>query len=299
MPRVSQQFVFDWSTNAGVRVCLAALKNSLISAGLVQTSDTGQIDVTSVAKPTTANTLIGYFIFRFADALQSSAPVFIRITVSTGTSISYAPNLTFRVGAGTDGAGNMTGAMSSIQSWTNSYTYSSGSPTLISYATHSNGFAGLCFAPGLISTTSYGAPTFTVQRICGNTGSPTAQGVVVTTSNPAIASPGTADVLLFLPTTSLTTSTTLSLGMIPGIGGITQVGLASQVFNHFVMTPKCLPLVGTAALRRGETALGQTFSIAMVGTVPKTYLSLGPYAGNNIYCVTSSVYGDLAMLWEA
>lgn len=297
MPRVSQPFVFDWATDAGVRVCLAALKNSLINAGLVQTSDTGQIDVTTVVKPA-VNTLIGYFVFRFADALQSTSPVFIRITVTTAGAAGYPPTFTFRVGQGTDGAGNLTGAMSSIQQWANPSAASTTSPTLISYATHSNGFAGLCFAPGIVTSTSVGAPTFTVQRICDNTGSPIAQGVVVTTASNSVTSSGTADVLLFLPTVSLTTSTTLSLGMLPGVGGSTQVGLSPQVFNHFAMTPKCLPLVGTAALRRGETTLGQTFSIAMVGTVPKTYLCLGPYAGHNLYCAANGVYGDLIMLWE-
>lgn len=105
-----------WSTN------LAAL-------GWVKTSDTGQINWTTVTKPTLANTVAGYEIWRMNDSLQATAPVFLKIEYGTGPSATYS-SLWFSIGFSTDGAGNLTSTNQSTrtqiyttQNTTTSYTW--------------------------------------------------------------------------------------------------------------------------------------------------------------------------------
>jgi hypothetical protein len=55
------------------------IHNSLIAFGWIRTSDTGQIDFSTVTRPTTTNTYQGYAVYRMADSLQATCPVYIRI----------------------------------------------------------------------------------------------------------------------------------------------------------------------------------------------------------------------------
>lgn len=80
-----------------------------VSGGLIKTADTGQIDWDTVLAPTVVSTKKGYIILRFDDALQASAPVFIRMDFGSYTSSASNPAIWITVGTGSDGAGNITG----------------------------------------------------------------------------------------------------------------------------------------------------------------------------------------------
>ena len=76
----------------------------------VQTSDTGQVNLTTVAKPAATNTAQGYEIWRMNDALQSTKPVFAKVEYgSGGAALNFSYWLT--VGTGSDGAGTITGIL--------------------------------------------------------------------------------------------------------------------------------------------------------------------------------------------
>jgi hypothetical protein len=78
------------------------------SMGLVQTADTGQINWGTVTKPAAINTVAGYEIWRFNDALQSTYPIFVKIEYGTGASAANA-GLWISASSGTNGAGTLTG----------------------------------------------------------------------------------------------------------------------------------------------------------------------------------------------
>lgn len=92
---------------AAFRAWGLAISTALQAVGLVKTSDTGQIDWTTVAAPSSSGNIQGYEIYRFSDALQATAPVFLRVTYGSGANGQY-PGVRFAVGAATDGAGNLT-----------------------------------------------------------------------------------------------------------------------------------------------------------------------------------------------
>lgn len=78
--------------------------------GWVQTADTGQANWTTILAPTTTWTSQGYEIWRMADALQATAPVFLKIEYGSAGTATY-PWIRLTVGTGSDGAGNLTGVV--------------------------------------------------------------------------------------------------------------------------------------------------------------------------------------------
>lgn len=86
-----------------------AIHDQLIAAGLTQTSDTGQINLATVARPATSS-YGGYEIFRFNDAKQATEPLFIKFEYGQASSANR-PMLKCHTGTGTDGAGTLTGEL--------------------------------------------------------------------------------------------------------------------------------------------------------------------------------------------
>lgn len=95
------------ASSAAFRVWGSALSAALATVGLVNTTDTGQINWTTVAVAS-ANSDAGYEIWRFNDALQSTTPVFIKFYYGTGTA-SITPRIRVEVGTGSNGSGTITG----------------------------------------------------------------------------------------------------------------------------------------------------------------------------------------------
>lgn len=92
---------------SGAFTFIKSFHDALITAGLTQTADTGQLDL-STAGPTrnaTANFSYGYTVYKLP-SVSGLNDVFIRINHTNNndaTPISYLPRIT--VGTGTDGAG--------------------------------------------------------------------------------------------------------------------------------------------------------------------------------------------------
>lgn len=99
----------DSNTAANFRAGGSAFAAQLAAMGLVQTADTGQIDWLTVGAPSFSDQLMGYEIWRFNDALQSTVPVYVRIEYRCGNSTTTKWVIWIKVGFGTDGAGNLTG----------------------------------------------------------------------------------------------------------------------------------------------------------------------------------------------
>jgi hypothetical protein len=96
-------------SDASFRLWINEIHNSLIAFGWLQTSDTGQINFSTVTRPTNINLYQGYAIYKMNDSLQSSCAVFMRLDFGTGGG-GDSPSLKIKIGIGsTDGAGTLTG----------------------------------------------------------------------------------------------------------------------------------------------------------------------------------------------
>jgi len=98
--------------DADFRATGLAVKNALIAMGWVQTGDTGQVDWSTVTRPGTVNTVAGYEIWRMADALQSTNPVFMKLEWGTGNVSIAQPTMWVQIATGSNGSGSLTGPTS-------------------------------------------------------------------------------------------------------------------------------------------------------------------------------------------
>jgi len=84
------------------------VSDALASLGLVKTADTGQINWASVARPTSTSQSMGYEIWRFNDALQSTSPIFFKLEYGGSPSSASAPAMWVTPGQGSNGSGTIT-----------------------------------------------------------------------------------------------------------------------------------------------------------------------------------------------
>lgn len=97
------------TADADFRAFCQGIHNALLGVGcLVQTADTGQINTSTVTRPGTS-TAAGYEIFRFNDALQATAPIFVKIEYGVGAAVDR-PALWITTGGSTNGAGTIAGS---------------------------------------------------------------------------------------------------------------------------------------------------------------------------------------------
>lgn len=99
------------SSDANFRTWGSYLSGRKAAVGLVQTADTGQVNWTTATAPIIANSYLNYEIWRFADSLQATAPVFIKVEYGSNTSTNN-PGVRVQFGSGSNGAGTLTGAVS-------------------------------------------------------------------------------------------------------------------------------------------------------------------------------------------
>jgi len=104
----------DNSTDANFRAWGSAISAKFASMGLVNTTDTGQINWTTVTHPTTTNAKTGYEIWRFNDTLQSTVPLYLKIEYGSGGAAN-APTLWISIGSGSNGSGTLTGQLGWVQ----------------------------------------------------------------------------------------------------------------------------------------------------------------------------------------
>ncbi len=124
----------DSTTDAAFRAWGGGISTAIAGLGLVKTSDTGQVNWTTVSKPNTTSVFTAYEVWRFDDALQATAPIYFKLDYGSNAGSATYPALRVTVGPGSDGAGTITG------------TYFPGvtaNTSAIGFANHSNPWNGV------------------------------------------------------------------------------------------------------------------------------------------------------------
>ena len=315
--------VVDHSSDAGFRTWGAEFHAQLVAIGLTLTSDTGQINWTTVTRPASLG-VGGYEIWRFNDTLQSTTPIFIKLEY--GTSYQAAmPGIWITVGQGSSGAGAITGVTSSR--FTTLHTAAAAGPTIVSTSTSyvsrfcynaTLGFFG--FAWKYASTT--GVPNCctafaSVFRSNDSTGAATSTTVNVLAYGIfgygySVANYGTMQSINY--TTGLLYPQTGTLqwwGNHPFALTSTVNGSNISVDPVFYVTPSPVISVCLGRALKTEVPQGTAISATLVGSTPHTYIQVGvPFSTYSFTDVTSyagqdlvgqglnATYTGLLMLWE-
>lgn len=127
------------TTDALFRSWVSGFITALTTVGIVQTSDTGQINTATVTRPTSNNQIKGYAMFRFADSLQATAPFFFKFEF--GCASVDEPKIWYTFGTATDGAGNLTGLQKTTQATVNAGSGNSTTPAPCYCSGDTNRFA--------------------------------------------------------------------------------------------------------------------------------------------------------------
>lgn len=110
MPTFNDSAAPNNATDAEFRAWAQVVHDCFDLSGWVQTGDTGQIDLTTVAAPLAGNTQKGYELWGMDDALQATSPVYVKVWYGSGTSTNR-PGIWFEFGEGTSGTGLLTGRL--------------------------------------------------------------------------------------------------------------------------------------------------------------------------------------------
>lgn len=290
MATVTTTLAPNLSTDAGFQAVVTAVHTRITGFGWVQTADTGQINPATVTRPGGTNVASGYLFYRMADALQATAPVYLKLEVGTGAGTQMF-GIWVQVGSGSDGAGALTGVISDR----------------IQYATSANGtttpfdcrFSGdtdrfaMCLWRD--DTTTLRTLVFGIERSKGATKANTGSGVIIqgghggsTSATGAFfkqqyldrtSGPGNVDnILVSACPTGATGGYGTTVGVYPTIP---LAGVAQE------------PGLNFGIYLTGDIAAGSTQAITVAGTA-HSYLILG----DNLPWASWTTSTRLAMRWE-
>lgn len=306
MTTATTNAVLDYSTDTGYRNLIIDFHNLISTAGLVQTSDTGQVNTTTVTR-TTGPTPNAYSIWRNPNSTMYFKFQFGNLGINGNTQ----PGMMMQVGEGSSGAGALTGAVSTAAYMTNgsSSTVVSTSTPYTSYCCVTNDFFGLIWKA---SARWVGSGSVSAWASCAAFKSVTLAQAVTTeafmllrntrdAASPSTLSGATMQSVDRSPAT--TYAITDSFCIIPGATASQPTdGLDSSgnniIYMHWGNGPGPIPSLFTCTVRSGVVADLATFSATLFGSTAHTYIMVGNQgAGWGDGFGTNPNY-KIAMLWE-
>jgi hypothetical protein len=245
------------------------------------TADTGQINLTTVTRPTVANTSQGYKIYSMNDTLQATKPVFVKIEFGSGSNAAY-PALWLTIGTGSDGAGNLTGVLfprTQIACVASSTTGSA------AYGSANTNRVAMGFFAGVTNC----ALAFSIERTKGANGDDDGTGLLAsysysTSTHRTQYIPFTGTIPVAETCYQALTSTNNPSALDNNVG----IGLVS----HFYGTAK-QPGINNVVVNSNDFADYATFSMTLYGG-SKTFQHLGP----NFTTVNSRTATRLCMIYQ-
>jgi hypothetical protein len=260
-----------------------AISTALATAGLVQTSDTGQINWTTVTNPGTTSTAYGYEVWRFNDSLQSTKPLFFKLEYGAGAAAA-TPALWVTTGTATDGAGTMTSASGTGTSTTSRRTIGDTTQTLTAVTGNvyigapDSSCIGVLAWPGYSST--WGGMAFFIERTRDSDGTPNGNGYLFGSAKSLTGSAGTTtwDQRHF---SGLPIPSQWTMGLCPFLNdsNFTSVSDGATLYPLPFMTGYTPRMGGPSKLLvgigKGDVTANTTFSMTHYGG-SRTWVSAGP-----------------------
>lgn len=251
------------TTDAEFQAWATALHSAVTTAGLVQTSDTGQVDVTTMVKPI-ANTSAGYRIYRFNDTLQATAPVFIRLEFGCGSTTAI-PRLVVQVGTATNGAGTLSGRFTTAANLVGTAL-----ATVDQYVATGLDKSYLAMFWQVSQSTAAWGGSLIIDRSRNPDGTPNGDGLYVLTSTGTAATFQSSTMISYTGAVNVAANATCIVA-----NNATGVqALEVSLFPHFCFTPKLqAPVKSVLACFATDIPYAASVTVSHYGAAP--YLSLG------------------------
>lgn len=301
---------WDMTSDAAFRVIgsnISAKLAAVNTAILTQTADTGQINWTTVTKPTATSTAAGYEIWKFTDSIGT---FYFKFEYGTGGSAATRFGMWITVGTGSNGSGTITGIIGTRRQAIANANFLS---TITNYTSHMcviDGLFWFILAENCSGTNTNGATSFQCQgifsfmRTCDSSGAIDGTGFYMFSNQNdtgnwnAIAYCIAQSTLRFdqagftpLPSSFFTfglanqSSGTPLLGTDFGTGGNHDY----QVMRHYApMTPEIKAFPYCVSYFVGDAPVATTASFAAIGSTSHTFL----FTGNCIPGSARSGYSD-------
>lgn len=289
MAKASTNTSWSHASDATYQAWVTEFHNLLISAGLVQTSDTGQIADLSVITRPSVGVLTGFRIYSLNDSLQSTAPILIKVWFGTGNNANHA-RIDVQAGILTNGAGSFTGGRSTaVQSLLTNPVLATNLPAR---ACAGEGFAWITFKASTAATCYLG---FGVSRSFDSSGNPSAHGYTLVTSNQTTGVHISQQVIFDSNTVSAA-SQTMSC-VLPSSIQTSVVGADVQFWKHYMATPRMRCLIPFLTTNINDTPSGTERSLTPVGSTARNYISAGFGLGNTCGA-NAGVNNTMMLIWE-
>ena len=307
--------VVDHTTTAGFRTWGAEFHAQLVAIGLTLSSDTGQINWTTVTYNSVANTVSGYEIWQFNDSLQSTTPIFIKIEFGSTQPLIAAIWIT--VGNGSNGSGTLTGlttVRAQCQYYSSAY-LSTVIPYISRFVYNSTlGFFGFVWKTGSVAAGMAAGSAF-IFRSNDSSGASTPTTVNLLTYCATSPSNGQAHGIM----QCLNYTTGINYPITGGNGGWwsshpfaltnTTDGINFRVDPVFYLSPTINVSVNLGRALFSEVPLGTTVTATLVGSTSHSYVQVGcpwmysssatTYVGLDAQsAVLNGTVLGLLMLWE-
>lgn len=296
---------FTWGSTSGTSPTVAQYRDrmqyahdAIVGGGLVQTADTGQLDIAAISAIAANATDSGYRIYRFNDSRQGTDPLFVKVGFGTGDGPSYS-TLRISTGTGTNGAGTLTGQTSGVLRVGGQYAGTNGTITAAQiYGTHSEGFFGFLGAP---NNNVYGfAPwAFTIARTKDLSGNFDSLGNVITYWDLYGAAAGG---VVFTRTldNQFTQAATPHFCIIPGIP--TDSALLNgdkQLYPHFYADPDIRQMWHQCSVNNADfSAAPVSATMTVLHGVSRTMLFGGTAGAPKAETSGGTTAYRLAFIWE-
>lgn len=289
---------------------IQAMHTNLLACGLIQTSDAGQLDISSISAIPAAGSYFGSLIYKFNDSLASSKPVIIKMRPYVG---SYggqnSAGLSIQIGFATDGLGNITGSATEEFNVFNS-TFGTvraevSAPTPC-FAIHGEGYFGallhlgrLAAVPGVGTGKAFPLCYVGITRTVDADDNPTADGVFIA-RNPLAYESNTTIGSIGMRLSKARLNSAMSAwrqDLSPWVGGgeAASANGRTQIQRTYRMTPSVDEDPAIAMYWGSSIPTGDEFEIAVDGKA-RHYLAIGANAGLVADSVNTNLVG-FAMLW--
>lgn len=267
----------DHSSDAGFRAWGSEFNAKLAAVGLVQTTDTGQVNWTTVTRPV-AGVATAYEIWKFIDS-----SIYVKVLYGTGSTTS-SPRVDFQTGSGSNGSGTLTGQLSTQQTFCQNQALASAVTPYTSYFSHTSNFLTILWKMNAV-TGLYPAACLVIGKTVDGTGAATAVGYGIVRQQQSGIGNSCDFQIVRNAATAFTGPAGVSGGQVVSPIGAVTSGVKQngdiQVYLGYMAMPDVLPWVWTPLMFLADTVKLSTYPVAMVASASHTYLVIGSISNTN------------------